>query len=198
MSNKILRRFRVIERRIVRAYDKMFAIIKKSYDDDIFINALTKNARRAARVRKKIKQWCRVRDMIVAINHVAHHRANVANTKMRRFQNFLTQFEKKAETAKWRLDFAEIENEKLLNILETKRVKVENEFFEKTADISVKVTKKSKWKKIETKNETDVVTTIENEYETKSLMNRLTIVIVWKQRVERSLKNKNKDKNKIH
>ena len=56
MLNKISRRFCVIKRRVVRAYDEMFAIIKKSYDDDIFMNALTKNARRVARVRKKIEQ----------------------------------------------------------------------------------------------------------------------------------------------
>ena len=55
MSNKISQRFRVIERRIVRAYDEMFTIIKKNYDDNIFMNALTKNVRRVARVRKKIK-----------------------------------------------------------------------------------------------------------------------------------------------
>ena len=48
------------------------------------------------------------------------------------------------------------------------------------------------------KNEVDVVTTIENEYKTKSFMNRLTIAIAQKQRVERSLKNKNKNKNKIY
>ena len=177
MSNKISRRFRVIKRRVVRVYNEMFAIIKKSYDDDIFMNALTKNVRRVARVRKKIEQWRRVRDMIAAINHVAHHRANVANAKMRRFQNFLIQFKEKAKTAKWRLDFIEIENKKLFNILEAKRVKIENEFFEKTIDTSIKITKKSKWKKIETKNEADVVTTIENKYETKSFMNRLTIAI---------------------
>ena len=101
MSNKISRRFCVIERRIMRAYDEMFAIIKKNYDDDIFMNVLIKNVRRVIRVRKKIEQWRRARDMIIAINHVAHHRANVANAKMRRFRNFLIQFEKKAETAKW-------------------------------------------------------------------------------------------------
>ena len=56
MLNKISRRFRVIKRRIVRAYNEMFAIIKKNYDDDTFMNALTKNVRRVARVRKKIEQ----------------------------------------------------------------------------------------------------------------------------------------------
>ena len=136
--------------------------------------------------------------MTAAINHVTHHRANVANAKMRRFWNFLIQFEKKAETAKWRFDLAEIENEKLFNIFETKRVKIENEFFKKIIDISIRITKESKWKKIEMKNEVDVVTTIENEYETKSFMNRLTIVIARKQRVERSFKSKNKDKNKTY
>ena len=188
----------MIERRIVRAYDEMFAIIKKNYDDDIFMNALTKNVRRVARVRKKIKQWRRARDMTVAINHVAHHRANVVNAKMRQFRNFLIQFEKKIKTAKWRLDLAEVENKKLFNILETECVRIEDKFFKKTVDISVRITKKSKWKEIETKNKVDVVTTIENEYETKSFMNRLTIAIAQKQRVKRSLKSKNKDKNKIH
>ena len=56
MSIKISRRFRVIKRRIVRVYNEMFAIIKKNYDNDIFMNALIKNIRRVARVRKKIKQ----------------------------------------------------------------------------------------------------------------------------------------------
>ena len=46
----------MIKRRIVRAYDEMFAIIKKNYNDNIFINVLTKNVRRVVRVRKKIKQ----------------------------------------------------------------------------------------------------------------------------------------------
>ena len=99
---------------------------------------------------------------------------------------------------KWRLDFVEIENEKLFNIFKTKRVKIENKFFEKTIDISIKITKKLKWKKIETKNEVDVVMTIENKYKTKSFMNRLTIMIIRKQRVKRSFKNKNKNKNKIY
>ena len=48
------------------------------------------------------------------------------------------------------------------------------------------------------KNEADVVMTIENEYKTKLFMNRLTIMIIRKQRVERSFKNKNKNKNKIY
>ena len=56
MSNKILQQFCMIERWIVRAYDEMSAIIKKNYDDDIFMNALTKNVRRVARVRKEIEQ----------------------------------------------------------------------------------------------------------------------------------------------
>ena len=117
---------------------------------------------------------------------------------MRRFRNFLTQFKKKAKTIKWQFDFVEVENEKLFNILKTERVKIENEFFKKKTDITIKITKKLKWKKIKTKNEADVVTTIENEYETKLFMNYLTIAIVRKQRVERSFKNKNKNKNKIH
>ena len=99
---------------------------------------------------------------------------------------------------KWRFDFVEIENEKLFNIFETERVKIENEFFKKIIDISIKITKKSKWEKIETKNEVDVVTMIKNEYETKLFINHLMIAIVRKQRVKRSFKNKNKNKNKIY
>ena len=136
--------------------------------------------------------------MIVAINHVAHHHANVVNAKMQQFWNFLIQFEKRTKIMKWRFDLVKIENEKLFNIFETKRVKIENEFFKKTINISIKITKKSKWKKIEMKNDVDVVTTIKNEYETKLFMNRLTIAIARKQRVERSFKNKNKSKNKVH
>ena len=63
----------MIKRRVLRAYDEMFAIIKKNYDNDIFMNALIKNVHHVARVRKKIKQWRRVHNMIVAINYVAHH-----------------------------------------------------------------------------------------------------------------------------
>ena len=198
MSNKISRRFRIAERRAIRVYDEMSAIVKKKYDDDILLNALTKNARRVVRMRKKIEQWRRARGMIAAINHVTYHRANVVNAKMRRFRNLLIQFKKRAKTAKWRLDLAEIENEKLFNIFETERVKIENEFLEKEVDISIRITKKTKWKNIKMKNEVNVVTTIEDEYKTKSFMNRLTIAIARKQRVERSLKNKNKNKNKIH
>ena len=99
---------------------------------------------------------------------------------------------------KWQLDFVKIENEKLFNIFKTERVKIENEFFKKIIDISIKITKKSKWKKIKTEDDADVVTTIKNKYEMKSFMNHLMIVIVQKQRVKRSFKNKNKNKNKIH
>ena len=97
---------------------------------------------------------------------------------MQRLRNFLIQFEKRTKITKWWFNLVKIENEKLFNILETERVKVENEFFEKIINISIKITKKSKWKKIETKNEVDVVTIIKNEYETKSFMNRLTIAII--------------------
>ena len=176
----------------------MFAIIKKNYDNNIFMNALIKNVHHVVRVRKEIEQWCRVRDMIIAINHVAHHRANVINAKMWQFWNLLIQFEKKMKIIKWRFNLAEIENEKLFNIFEVERIKIENKFFEKIIDISIRITEKSKWKKIETKNDVNVVTTIENEYKTKLFMNRLTITIVWKQHVERLFKNKNKNKNKIH
>ena len=48
------------------------------------------------------------------------------------------------------------------------------------------------------KNETDVVMTIENEYETELFMNCLMIAIVRKQRVKHSFKNKNKNKNKVY
>ena len=82
------------------------------------------------------------------------------------------------KVTKWQFNFIEIENEKLFNILEIKRVKIENKFFEKTIDISIKITKKLKWKKIKMKNEADVATTIENKYETKSFINRLMIAIV--------------------
>ena len=81
---------------------------------------------------------------------------------------------------KWRFDFAEIENKKLFNIFEAECVKIKNEFLKKTTDIFVRFTKKLKWKKIKMKNETDVVTTIENEYKTKSFINCLTIAIVRK------------------
>ena len=78
---------------------------------------------------------------------------------------------------KWRFDFAEIENEKLFNIFETKCVKIENKFFEKKVDISIKITKKTKWENIKTKNQIDIITMIENEYETKLFMNHLTTAI---------------------
>ena len=117
---------------------------------------------------------------------------------MRRFWNFLIQFEKRIKTAKWRLNLVKIENEKLFNIFEAERVKIENKFLEKTIDILIKITKKSKWKKIEMKNEADVATTIENEYKMKLFMNRLMIAIARKQRVKHSFKNKSKSKNKIH
>ena len=52
----------------------------------------------------------------------------------------------------------------MFNIFETERVRIENKFFEKIIDILIRITKKLKWKKIETENETDVIMTIENEY----------------------------------
>ena len=55
MSIKISRQFYIIKRRVVRAYNKMFAIIKKNYNNNIFMNVLIKNVRRVARVRKEIK-----------------------------------------------------------------------------------------------------------------------------------------------
>ena len=48
------------------------------------------------------------------------------------------------------------------------------------------------------KNDVDVVTTIENEYKAKLFMNYLIIAIVQRQRVERSFKNKSKNKNKVY
>ena len=48
------------------------------------------------------------------------------------------------KTAKWRFDFAEIENEELFNIFKTERVKIENESFEKKVDITIKIIKESK------------------------------------------------------
>ena len=110
----------------------------------------------------------------------------------------MIQFEKRTKTAKWRFDFVKIENKKLFNIFEAEHVKIKNEFLEKTADISIKIMKKLKWKKIKIKNDVDVVTTIENEYKTKSFINCLTIAIAWKQCVKRLFKNKNKNKNKIY
>ena len=56
MSIKISQRFCVIKRRIVRAYNKMFAIIKKNYNNNIFMNALIKNVRRVVYMRKEIEQ----------------------------------------------------------------------------------------------------------------------------------------------
>ena len=55
MSIKISRRFRVAERRAIRAYNEMSAIVKKEYDDDILLNALAKSARCVARMRKEIR-----------------------------------------------------------------------------------------------------------------------------------------------
>ena len=55
MSIKISRQFCIIKRRTVRAYNEIFAIIKKNYNDNIFMNALIKNIRRVARVRKEIE-----------------------------------------------------------------------------------------------------------------------------------------------
>ena len=78
---------------------------------------------------------------------------------------------------KWRFDLAEIENKKLFNIVKTKCVKIENESFKKKINITIKIIKKTKWKNIKIKNEADVVTTIKNEYKTKSFMNRLIIAI---------------------
>ena len=97
-------------------------------DDEILFIVVNKFDRRVVRVRKKMKQWRRIRDMINVISHIIHHRTNVANAKMKRFQNFLTQLKERAKTTKNRLRFFEIENQQLLNILEVERIKVETEF----------------------------------------------------------------------
>ena len=52
---------------------------------------------------------------------------------------------------KWRLDFAEIENEKLFNILEIERVKVENEFFKKKLTFRSKLRRKRNEKTLKQK-----------------------------------------------
>ena len=66
--------------------------------------------------------------MINIINHITHHRTNVANAKIKRLQNFLTQSKERAKTAKNRFRLFEAENQQLLNILEIERIKIETEF----------------------------------------------------------------------
>ena len=56
MSNKISQRFRIVEQRAIRVYNEMSIIVKKKYDNDIFLNALIKNIHRVIRMRKEIKQ----------------------------------------------------------------------------------------------------------------------------------------------
>ena len=62
----------------------MSAIIKQKYNDDIFLNVLIKNVRRVIRMRKNVKQLCRVCDIIIAINYVTYYYTNVVNAKMQR------------------------------------------------------------------------------------------------------------------
>ena len=162
-------------------------------DDEILFVVVDKFDRRIARVRKKMKQWHRAYDMINVINHITHHRANVANTKMKRFRDFLIQSKKKAKTAKNRLRFFKTENQQLLNILEVKRIKIETESDDEmmrnratTTTMKKKNKKKKKWKKFE--NDASVVTTMKNEFETTFFLSRLMMTIARKQRVERFFK----------
>ena len=66
--------------------------------------------------------------MINVINHIIHHRANVANAKMKHFRNLLIQSKKRTKTMKNRFRFFEIENQQLLNIFEIERIKIKIEF----------------------------------------------------------------------
>ena len=75
-----------------------------------------------------MRQLCRIRDMINIISHIIHHRTNVANAKIKRFRNFLTQSKERAKITKYRFHFFEAENQQLLNILEIERIEVEIEF----------------------------------------------------------------------
>ena len=66
--------------------------------------------------------------MINVINHIIHHRTNIANAKIKRFRYFLIQSKEKAKTMKNRFHFFEVKNQQLLNIFEVKRIKIETEF----------------------------------------------------------------------
>ena len=159
-------------------------------DDEVLFIVVDKFDRRVARVRKKMKQWRRIRDMINVINYIIHHRANVANAKMRYLRNLLIQSKEKAKTAKNQFRFFETENQQLLNIFEIERVRIETEFNDEmmrnratTTTMKKKNEKKKKWKKFE--NDANVVTTIKNEFEMMFFLNHLIVTIARKQRVER-------------
>ena len=69
--------------------------------------------------------------MINVINHIIHHRANVANAKIKHLRNFLIQSKKKTKITKNRFRFFKTENQQLLNIFKVKRIKIETEFNDK-------------------------------------------------------------------
>ena len=162
-------------------------------DNETLFIIINKFDRHVVCVRKKIKQWRWIRDMINVINHIIHHRANVVNAKMKHFRNFLTQSKERAKTTKNWFRFFETENQQLLNILEIKRIKVEIKFNDKMVKscatmitMKKKNEKKKKWKRF--KNDEDVVTTMKNEFATTFFLNRLMMTIARKQRVERFFK----------
>ena len=131
--------------------------------------------------------------MINIINHIIHHRANVANAKMKRFRNLLTQSKKRAKTTKNRFRFFKAGNQQLLNIFEVEWVKIKIESDDEmmrnratTTTMKKKNEKKKKWKKF--KNDENVVTTMKNEFATTFFLNRLTMTIARRQRVERFFK----------
>ena len=137
-----------------------------------------------------MKQWRQARDMINVINYIIHHRTDIANAKMKHFQNFLIQSKKRTKTAKNRFRFFKTENQQLLNIFEIEWVKIETEFNNEmmksratTTTIKKKNEKKKKWKKFE--NDESVVTTMKNEFATTFFLNYLTMTIARRQRVER-------------
>ena len=161
-------------------------------DDEILFVVVNKFDRRVVRVQKKMKQWRRIRDIIIIISHIIHHRANVANAKMKRLRNLLIQSKERAKTTKNRFRFFETENQQLLNILEIKRVKVETESDDEmmrnrvtTTTMKKKNEKKKKWKKFKNDENDDVMTTIENKFKTTFFLNRLMMTIAKRQRVER-------------
>ena len=92
--------------------------------------------------------------MIIVISHIIHHRTNVANAKMKRFQNLLTQSKEKAKTAKNRFRFFKAENQQLLNIFEIERIKIKIKFNDKM--MKNRATTMTMKKKNEKKNEKDL------------------------------------------
>ena len=150
---------------------------------------INKFDRCVACVRKKMKQWRRIYDMINIINYIIHYWTNVANAKIKRFRDFLTQLKKRAKTTKNRFHVFKAKNQQLLNIFEIERIKVEIEFNDEmmknraTTTTMKKNEKKKKWKKFE--NDENVVTTMKNEFATTFFLNRLTMTIARKQRVKR-------------